>query len=1077
MPDRPRIGIQIGPDDPFWVQVREVIWQRAQACSIELVEIAIHEAHRLTRDEQIEAVEDLVVQEIDALILNTYPAELLVNILDRGIPIIYVSEIVLRHPRFTSRLGLYDAGLMLGRFAHERLAGRGTLLIVGGLVEGYDNGQSRIDGFYAGLPAERQYNVYHVPSEWMPGEARPQVAEFLAKHPDLHIDAIFGLSDPLALFARDICQSFGSSNAATLVLGVNGDPLALVAIAAGIMTATVETDVDDIAAQAVDLAYQAARGEPLPAYFHNRQRLVTAENIAAVATHKLISLAGLPTRLVGVNRRAEQQRVVQLETSLAINRQVGLILDKHRLSLAITALIRDNYGFNHAQFLLWDAEADELHAIGDLPRTTAPENQRIDPRGPLGYALAHNQVVFVPNAYASHRFAPDPFWPETRARVVVPVHLGGQIMGLLDLHSHRATHRTREELDGLQLLADQLGISMRTAELYGEALEARATAEKADRLKTGLLANVSHELRTPLNVILGYGRAALDALAGGAIDGAELGQDLAQIYRSGEHLLRLINDLLDLSRAEIDELDLLPETIDTYGFLSDVFRSSADSFGTSGLVTWQLDLPPDLPPIEADPVRLRQVLLNLLHNAHKFTQSGQITLGAEVTPTELHLWVADTGAGIAGELQLQIFEPFVSADPRARRHEGIGLGLSISRRLVALHHGRMALESQPGGGSTFHIYLPLPKPRAVPTQPADADKRALALITAAGMPAASLIELAERRGLTLHLLQPGDDVAGRLAAIQPALLAWDLATAAEGRAIVEQIRALPQLGQLPMLLYQGEADTALDTAGAATGLLLKPLGDSTLIETLQSLDPHQPHGSILIVEDDHHIRALHRRVIAGHFPAYHIREADDGRAALEILAREMPSMIMLDLMLPEVDGFGVLEALRATPRGATVPVLVLSGRALSADDIRRLGEARVIFQTKDVLAEDELAEALRRTLDRDEPLAAHTSALVKRAIGFIQQHYDEPLSRQAIADAVGVSKDYLGRIFHQELGLSPWEYLIRYRVLRAKELLQTTSYSVAEIATRVGFDSATYFSHIFHREAGCSPRAFRAQQS
>ena len=201
----------------------------------------------------------------------------------------------------------------------------------------------------------------------------------------------------------------------------------------------------------------------------------------------------------------------------------------------------------------------------------------------------------------------------------------------------------------------------------------------------------------------------------------------------------------------------------------------------------------------------------------------------------------------------------------------------------------------------------------------------------------------------------------------------------------------------------------------------------------------------------------------------------DGRAALDILAGETPSLIVLDLMMPEVDGFAVLEALRGNSRTASVPVLVLSGKILSADDVRRLAEARVIYQTKDMLAEADLAESLRRTLAREEPLPPQTSALVKSAVAFIQQHHDEPLSRQEIADTIGVSKDYLGRIFQQELGLSPWEYLIRYRVLRAKELLRTTDYSVAEVATRVGFDSATYFSHIFHREVGCSPRAFRAQ--
>ncbi len=1077
MPHTPRIGIQIEHEDPFWVQVREVMWQRAQTLSAELIEITVQESHLLSIDEQAEVVEDLIVQELDALICNLYPPSLLTRILDRGIPIIYVSEIALHHPRFTSRLGLYDAAHMLGIFLDGRLAGRGTVLIVGGLTAGEDNGQSRLDGFAAALPGDGSYTTHHVPSDWSYEAARPRVAAFLGEHPDLHINAIFGLSDSLAIAARDECQALGRIDRQMLILGINGDPLALAAIADGRMTATVETDVDDIATQAVDLAYRAARGEPLPPHFRNDQRLVTADTVAEVAMRKLLSLATLPSRLVDVNRRNEQQRVVQLETSRAIDRQVGLILDEHQLSLAITALIRDNYGFDHARFLIWHQDAGKLVKVSGARRAGEATEINVDPAGPLAYALTHNQTVFIPDTHASHRFALDPLLPEMRARVVVPVHLGGQIVGLLDLHQRRAVHHTRAELNGLQLLADRLGISMRNAELYGQELDARAIAEKADKLKTMLLANVSHELRTPLNLILGYSRTALDALAGcGTPLDAELYNDLTQIYRSGDHLLRLINDLLDLSRAEIDELDLLPETIDTRSFLEDVFRFSADHFGISGAVVWRLELPPELPPIEVDPVRLRQVLLNLFHNAHKFTPRGQITLGAEVAPPELHLWLADTGAGIPNEQQEQIFDPFVSIGDSVRRREGIGLGLSIARRLVALHRGRMTVESQLGSGSTFHIYLPLPATLTAPTLSSGSARRVLLLITDADVPPANLVQLAERRGLALRRLCPGDDLAGVLTTTHPTLLAWDLATlAAGGWRVVEQIRAHPHLGQLPMIFYQDGPDAVLDTASATTGLLLKPLGENALIQVLNDLDPHEPDGSILIVEDDPQTRALHRRIIAEHFPGYTISDAGNGREALDLLARETPSLIVLDLVMPEVDGFAVLEALRANPRTATVPVLVLSGRALSTDDVRRLGEARVIFQTKDVLAKGELANALRRTLARDDPLPPHTSALVKRAIAFIQQHHDEPLSRQEIADAVGVSKDYLGRIFHQELGLSPWEYLIRYRVLRAKELLRTTSYTIAEVAARVGFDTSTYFSHIFHREVGCSPRAFRAQ--
>src|SRR5262249_33663408 len=157
-------------------------------------------------------------------------------------------------------------------------------------------------------------------------------------------------------------------------------------------------------------------------------------------------------------------------------------------------------------------------------------------------------------------------------------------------------------------------------------------------------------------------------------------------------------------------------------------------------------------------------------------------------------------------------------------------------------------------------------------------------------------------------------------------------------------------------------------------------------------------GSILIVEDDHQLRALHCRMIAEHFPSYTIRDAGDGRAALAILGGETPSLIVLDLVMPEIHRFSVLDAPRAHSRTAMIRVLVLSGKLLSADDIRRLAEARVIYHTKEMLAADELAESFRRALIREEILPPHTSALVKQAVGFIQQNYGNPIALQEIAD-------------------------------------------------------------------------------
>ena len=530
MSRNPRIGVQVEPGDPFWVQVRELMAHYAQTLSIDLIEVALRDSETLSAHAQDEIIEDLVVQEIDALICNIRLVDVLKRILDHNIPIVFVSEIGFRHPRLISRTGLYDAAYMLGSFVHEKLQGRSAILTVGGLRDEGDTGHSRFTGFRDALQSKGEYTFSRVPSDWDYADAFSHVSAYLHDHPTQQYAAIFGMSDPLALAARDVLETLGGSQPKPLIVGINGDPLALAAIVDGRIAATVETDVQDIARQAVNTAYRAAQGEITSPHFTNAQRLVTAENVAEVAMRKLIALADLPSRFVGVNQRKEQQRVIQLETSQAIDRNIGAILDQQQLVVAISALIRDNYGFDRADVLL------VRRKDGWLIEAT-PGNRfiiRPDPAQPLGFALANNQVVFVPDVHSSKRFSPDPTQPATRTRVVVPIHQGGQIVGMLDLHRNQTAHYGREELDGLQLLADQLGIAIRNTELYGQALEGQATAEKADRLKTALLANVSHELRTPLNIILGYSRVGLEASQHEHIaDPAQIHEDFGHIQRSG----------------------------------------------------------------------------------------------------------------------------------------------------------------------------------------------------------------------------------------------------------------------------------------------------------------------------------------------------------------------------------------------------------------------------------------------------------------------------------------------------------------------------------------------------------------
>jgi signal transduction histidine kinase/AraC-like DNA-binding protein len=1029
------------------VQLREAIGQRALQSNIDLVEFDVDYSATFTDEARRQVIDRLLALNLDAIVCAYLPAVLARPLLEHGIPIIHLTETdsELRHPRFCSLRSYYEIACLVGSFIAERLHGRGSVLALGGLMATHgEDGRSRLQGIRDRLSAFPGITLEHFPSVWRYERAFPQIQAAL-RRVQAPPDAIFGFSDSIALAALDAACSQGLLAPHTLVIGINGDPLALAAIAEGRMHATVETPVADFAVLALDLARRAAHGEALPEYFNYQPRLVTTANVAQVAAQTLLSMADLPSRLVGVNRQRERARLTQLETSLAINRRIGAILDRGRLISEISELIRDSYGFDAVHLLRWSDSEQALvheHPAAGAPAPCPPAD---DPA--LRNALAHMQVVAIPDT--QRLTPPDPHAPRGE-RVVVPVRLGTAAWGLLDLRARSPAYRSAEELTGLQILADQLGIAIHNAELYGEALEARAQAEQTNRQKTRLLANVSHELRGPLTTLRSY-----SLLMRQSLDDRDLAAQhdlLRHMTISVEHLDALSNDLLDLSRAEIGELRVALEPIDLRSLLAEIFESFTATL--PGAVAGRQELPASLPSVQADRVRLRQVLLNLLENAAKFTECGEIALGAEALERELQIWVRDTGVGIPAEIQGEIFEPFVRGVPARGTRPGVGLGLSIARWLVTLHAGRLSVESVAGQGSTFRIWLPLARLAA---QSTGAQQDALLLISSREQPDSAVLELAAERNLQVWRMRTLADLEALPAGVAPSALAWDIEHARpEDWAIVRALRAMPVLARLPLIVFRG-GEVTLPASGTAIASL--PVD-----------------GGVLIVDDDSATRDLYRRLIERALPGYSIRTAGDGRSAIELLNHERPALVILDLVMPGVDGFGVLEWMRADPRLSSVPVVVVSGHTPTFEQIARLNHPLVTFQSKDVLSEDETATFLRRSLFAGQALSAPTSVLVKRAIAYLQQHHARDLSRQELAEAVGISQSYLSDIFHRELGMAPWEYLNRYRIKLARDLLRRTDDSITSIAGRVGFDDAAYFSRVFRRVIGRSPRDYRERR-
>ncbi len=687
------------------------------------------------------------------------------------------------------------------------------------------------------------------------------------------------------------------------------------------------------------------------------------------------------------------------------------------------------------------------------------------------------RIPLDPNGrcFPSHQIVPPDLLPRNRrySLVVEPLYFQEKSIGfaVFELGPH--------EGEVYELLRSNLSSALQGAFLFKEIQEARLAAEKADSIKTRLLANVSHEMRTPLNIILGYTRSALQTP--NPYEGelpAGLLADMHQIQSNAEHQLRVINDLLDLSRAQIDELDLSTELMDPLPVVTESFHNLADQTLNTE-VTWHLELPDRLPVIRADPVRLRQIFLNLLSNARKFTERGRVVLGAEVTPPQVHFWVSDTGFGIPADQKESIFEPFVTLSDDRRISGGIGLGLSITRHLISLHGGTMTLDSKPGQGSTFHVYLPLPVIDEGQSKSTKNNEPVMLLISSSNQPSEEIEEICRRQALKIHALRSASDLEKAVAAGNPVALAWDLAGADSGDwVVVRRLRHYPGLSQVPFLLFgqAGGDDQSLSTG--LTGFVIKSVDNQPLLTALEAISPLQPSGPVLIVDDNPQVREAHKTIVDEALPGCPVRLAASGEEALKLMAEEAPSLVLLDLVMPGVDGSEVLDRMRFDARLRQVPVIILSNKVMGLEDVKRFEKHyHVVFQSKGIWSDTETASALHRAMFGTDALPAHTSALVKRATAYLHENFSRALTRWEIAEAVGVSEDYLSRVFNRELGISPWEYLNRFRILQAKTLLSQTDESIQNIARKVGFNDQSYFSRVFHKINGVSPQAYRESPS
>ncbi len=681
--------------------------------------------------------------------------------------------------------------------------------------------------------------------------------------------------------------------------------------------------------------------------------------------------------------QAEQQRAAELAAVNNVAAALVSELDLNTLIQLVGEQTRSTFEAEIAYVALLDEETGTIH----FPYTFGEELAPIKfGEGLTSKVIQSNQPLLINQGLDEQlvEIGAAKIGAQSLSYLGVPIVLGGKAVGVLSVQS-TSKEGMYSEADEclLSTIATSVGTALQNARLYADAKRAREEAEQANAAKSTFLANMSHELRTPLNAIIGFTRI-VRRKAEGVLPEKQV-ENLDKVLISAEHLLNLINTVLDIAKIEAGRMDVQAANF-RIAALIDLCANTAQPLLRPGV---QLDkeVDEDLNLIYSDQDKIKQIILNLLSNAAKFTHKGRIVIAAgRGEDGRLHISVSDTGIGISAEALPRIFKEFQQADnSTTRQYGGTGLGLSISRNLARLLGGDLTVESEFGAGSTFTLAIPLqytpstlsgaeelqPKPAAEPppeaTAPAPAgtsSARKRILVIDDDPDALYLLqENLDPHEFELIGTRNGHDGLRLAREHQPDAILLDiLMPETDGWQVLHDLKNDADTTHIPVVLLTIVDKKAMGYRLGASDYLVKPLDPAVVREALDRVirgaGPRRPR--VLLIDDDPNVADILRQTLPE--MDYLLDVAPDGIAGLKAVRENRPDIILLDLMMPRLDGFGVIERLRADPSTCDLPVIVVTGKELTAEESRRLNETVMLVMKKQGQAGENLAAEIQKVL-------------------------------------------------------------------------------------------------------------------